>query len=306
MGCGSPESPSVSESQAQFIPPQELPSVLVDANWLSQHVNDQNVSILELGQTIDEYHVSHIPNAHFIDWLIDITDPEFPERYMILSKEMLETLLSKLGIEKNSTIVIYDTLNSRLSARMFWTLRYYNHEDIRILDGGKNAWQSAGHEFSSETNQITPTEYLVDQINYDYLSDKDYIESRLRDKLFTLVDGRPAEQYTGEALGKVFHTGTAHAKKGHIYGAQNVPWMENFKEDGTFKSIDDLRKLYEPHHVTSDKTVVTYCNEGLHAAPPWFVLKELLDYPDVRLYDASMAEWGNLDDTLVIMGKRCM
>ena len=103
----------------------------------------------------------------------------------------------------------------------------------------------------------------------------------------------PPEQFTGEQIGRVFHTGKAHAKRGHVPGAVNVYWKDNFNEDGTFKSIESLRRLYRERGVKSGTTVVTYCNEGLHAAPPWFVLKELLGFDDVRVYDDSMSEWAN-------------
>ena len=130
--------------------------------------------------------------------------------------------------------------------------------------------------------------FTTDPFNTNYVTNKSYIESHLGQDNFTLVDGRPFKQYT------------EHQRLGYIYSAQSVPWVQNFKEDGTLKSVAELIKLYQPHDVTADKTVVTYCNEGLHAAPPWFVMTELLGYPDVRLYDAFMAEWSNDPDTMLI------
>ncbi len=286
--------------------PGERSSVLVDAVWLKNNLDNPDIRVLELGQSREDFGRSHIPTAQYLDWLTDITDPELPERYMILSQQAMEALMSRVGISQDSTVIIYDTLTNRLSARMFWTLRYYGHQDIRILDGGMQAWKLAGFDLVSDITEVAKSEYKIDQINEEYLADKDYIQSRLKNDQFSLVDGRPEDQYTGKISGKVFHSGTEHQRKGHIIGAHNVPWSLNFNEDGTFKSVQDLRFLYETHGVTQDKSIVTYCNEGLHASPPWFVLTELLGYQNVRLYDASMAEWGNTQDTPIVQGKLCM
>lgn len=282
------------------------PEVLVDARWLQQNLHDPRIRILELGQSYEEYLQAHIPHALYLDWLTDITDPDRPDQYMILSRQALEQLLGRLGITRDSIVVIYDTMTNRLSTRMFWTLRYYGHIQLRILDGGMQAWSRAGFAYTDALPGIAATDYVIDQINPDLAADRIYIEQRLRDDDFTLVDGRPADQFTGDAPGKVFHTGSEHARRGHIYGAKNIPWSLNFNEDGTFKPVEQLRDLYELRGIQSGQTIVTYCNEGLHAAPPWFVLSELLGYEDVRLYDASMSEWANLEDTRMSRGKFCM
>jgi len=189
---------------------------------------------------------------------------------------------------------------------MFWMLRYYGHKKIHILDGGREAWSSSGREFVSTVSPIIPSKYKIRTINESFITYKSYIESRLTDKNFTLVDGRSRDQYTGEVIGQTFHNNIAHKYPGHIYGAQSVPWQDNFNDDGTFKSALELQKIYGTHGVDNSKTIVTYCNEGLHAAPPWFVLKEILGYSDVRLYDSSMAEWANISDINLVLGEHCM
>ena len=286
--------------------PYNRPAVLVDAVWLKDNLDNPHLRILELGQSREDFDRSHIPGAQYLDWLSDIIHPELPERYMILTRQAMEALMSKLGVSRDSTVVLYDTLTNRLSTRMFWTLRYYGHKDTRILDGGMQAWKRAGFDLVSDMIEVVESQYKVDHVNDAFLADKVYIESRLNDDRFTLIDGRHADQYTGKIPGKVFHTGIEHQRKGHIIGAHNVPWNLNFNGDGTFKSVQELRDLYQIHDATPDRTIVTYCNEGLHAAPPWFVLKELLGYENVRLYDASMAEWGNTEDTSMVQGKLCM
>jgi|SaaInl5LU_22_DNA_1037371.scaffolds.fasta_scaffold02803_7 thiosulfate/3-mercaptopyruvate sulfurtransferase len=294
----SPEELSVLQEQREH--------VLISSEWLADYGHYPDLHILELGRTPYEYAQAHIPEAKFIDWRVDITNPAQPDKYNILPRAQFEALMGKLGITLNSTVVLYDTLDNRASARMFWTMKYYMHESVKVLDGGLTAWQRAGYELSAEPPEIVQTQYLVESVRGTLLVDMQYVLGNVSDPNHSLVDGRPFEQYTGEIEGKVYNTGSTHQRLGHIYGAHSVPWASNLNEDGTFKSTQELLALYEVHEVTRDKTVVTYCNEGLHAAMPWFVLSELLGYQDVRLYDSSMAEWANLSETPMITGEHCM
>lgn len=284
----------------------ELPSPLVDGDWLAARNSDSGLHILELGRSRDEYTTAHIPGAKFIDWRTDISDPSMPERYNLPPQDQHEKLLSKLGITANSTIVLYDTMSNRASVRMYWILKYYGHADIRVLDGGLNAWERSGYALTDEIPNWTETSYEVQFTDHDLLVDINYVSHNLSDSSLKLVDGRPFDQYTGESPGKVFHTGIPHTRGGHIYGAKTVPWADNLREDGSFKSPDELTGIYQNHEIFNEGVVVTYCNEGLHAAMPWFVLHELLGYEDVRLYDDSMAEWANIFDTPMITGEHCM
>lgn len=281
-------------------------SVLVDGDWLASNLHTPNLHILELGRTQDEFIEEHIPGAAFVDWRKDISDPAKPDRYNLPPQGLFEELMSKLGITPDSTVVIYDTLDNRASVRLFWIMKYYMHADVKVLDGGFSYWKEAGHPTVSEILANTPSAYSVSSINPDLLVDFDYVNSNLSSDGVMLVDGRPFEQYTGDSAGKVFHTGAEHQRGGHIYGAQSVPWADNLRADGTFKSAEDLAPLYEKHEVFNQGVVVTYCNEGLHAAMPWFVLRHLLSYDDVRLYDDSMAEWANVFDTPMVTGEHCM
>ncbi len=291
---------------AEASPESESSELLVDARWLMDNLEEPSLRLFDLGKSHSEYLSAHIPNAIFLDWRKDITDSSDPGKYTLLAKKDLERLLRKHGVEQNSIIVLSDNLTSRLSARMFWTLRYYGHRDIRILDGGEQAWLSTGFPLVEELPQHATSNYQVLEINTELLATRDYIEEGLGRDDIVLVDGRPFAQYTGDTPGKVFHTGVEHSRKGHIYGAKNVVWKDNFRPDGTFKSAKALRALYLERHVPADSSVVTYCNEGLHAAPPWFVLHELLGYEDVRLYDNSLAEWANDFDTPMKTGEHCM
>ena len=281
-------------------------SVLVDGDWLVSNLQAPELHILELGRTQNEFSEAHIPGAKFVDWREDISDPAKPDRYNLPPRRQFEQLMSSLGITPESTVVLYDTLDSRASARLFWIMKYYTHADVKVLDGGYTLWTVSGHPTSGETSKIKASDYVVSSIDSDLLVHFDYVNDNLASETVQLVDGRPFDQYTGDAAGKVFHTGVEHQRGGHIYGAQSVPWADNLREDGTFKSAEELAPLYEKHEVYDRGVVVTYCNEGLHAAMPWFVLHELLGYEDVRLYDDSMAEWGNVFDTPMVTGEHCM
>ncbi|RMF90459.1 MAG: sulfurtransferase [Methanobacteriota archaeon] len=271
--------------------------VLVDPAWVQSHLDDPGVRIIDLSSSPAVYENGHIKGAVYVDWRSDIADPEQVDRYNIAPREQIEALLGRLGVDEDTTIVLYDNLDNRLSTRTYWTLKVYGHEDVRILDGGRRAWEAAGGEYTAEAPEITATDYRAKGVNSEIKTDMGFILDNLDNPDVVLIDGRPSEMYTGEKAGVVFNTKAEHKRRGHIPGALNIPWKENLNEDGTFKSPEELKSLYESHGVTPDKTVVTYCNEGLHASPPWFVLSELLGYPDVRLYDDSMAEWANRDDT---------
>ena len=274
---------------------ESLPVALVDSAWLATRLRQPDVRLLEIGQR-ESYELGHLPQALFVDWVSDITNPAQAERYNALSREQMEQLLGRLGVSNQTTVVLYDKLGNRLATRMFWNLRHYGHQRIKILDGGANAWLMAGHAVVVDVPVVSRTSYRIRRIESDLSADLNFIRQQLSSPQLTLIDGRPIEQFTGEEPGKVYHTGREHARRGHIPQAVNIPWQENLTSAGTFKSVRELRKLYSDAGLTEASTIVTYCNEGLHAAHPWFVLTEVLGYRDVRLYDDSLAEWANTPD----------
>lgn len=283
--------------------PKRASSVLVDTAWVQQHWSKPNVRLLEVGKR-DAYEQGHLPNAVFVDWILDITDARLPDRYNLVPPEQFEALMSRLGIGRDTVVVLYDRFESRLSTRMFWTLRCYGHQQIRILDGGLNAWKNAGLSLSEREPQFETTQYRIDSADPQLEATRKFIDERLGDERFVLIDGRPSVQYSGEEPGKVYHTGKPHSRRGHLPQAVSIPWQANLGVDGKFKSVSELRKLYKPCLPTNDATVVTYCNEGLHAAHPWFVLTELLGCDDVRLYDDSLSEWANEPDTPLVVSQK--
>jgi thiosulfate/3-mercaptopyruvate sulfurtransferase len=273
---------------------------LVHAKTLAKMVGQKHVRVIDVGPERKEYDAGHLPGAVFVHWIRDITDQKNTERYNLVESKTMEQLLRRLGIKNEDHIVLYDNLTSRLATRMFWSLKVYGHKRVSILDGGRKAWTAAGLKFSKDVSQVEPSQYRIAKPNKGLSVNLRFIEQHLKDKDVALVDGRPPAQYSGEEPGRVFHTGTAHKNRGHIPGALHIFWKDNFKPDGTFKSAKELKALYEKRGLTrnSKKTSVTYCNEGLHAAPAWFVLRELLGHKDVRVYDDSMSEWANSDQPM--------
>lgn len=275
-------------------------SALITGQELFGLQNQDNVRVLELGSLRSEFESGHIPGAQFVHWIDDITDPQEAERYNILQSGE-EELLKRLGISNDTHVILYDRMDSRVATRMYWMMKIFKHEKVQILDGGYGLWSKTNRP-SQKITTYPRGNYRIESKNEDLIADLDYVKQRVRDRETTMIDGRPSDQFSGEAAGTVFHTGAQHKRRGHIPGAVNILWKDNFNEDGTFKSADQLRKLYASHGALKSKEVITYCNEGLHAAPPWFVLTEILGRSDVRLYDDSMAEWANSAEPMTKSG----
>ena len=265
---------------------------LITAVDLNKILSQDRVRILDVGTDKKVYDAGHVPGSVFVHWIQDMTDPKNNERYNLATPKAMQRVLRRLGIKNEDRIVIYDNLSNRLSTRLYWSLKTYGHHHVQVLDGGQGAWKAAGLNFTTEVPGIAPSEYRIGKAAPRFSADMKYITKQLGEPNVSLVDGRPEKQFSGAEPGRVFHTGTAHKKRGHIPGAVNVFWKDNFKPDGTFKSAKELKALYEKRGITrgKGKVTVTYCNEGLHAAPPWFVLRELLGYEDVRVYDDSLSE----------------
>jgi thiosulfate/3-mercaptopyruvate sulfurtransferase len=257
----------------------------------------EGICILEPGKKVSDYRQGHVPNALFVHWVDDMTDPDNSDRYNVPQPEQFAALMSRLGIKDDDQIIIYDRMSSRLSTRLFWTLKYFRHKDVKILDGGFAAWKKQ-FELSKDISTPEKTSYKIDTVQSDIVAQIEFVKGRLNDRSVRMVDGRPVAQFTGEKAGKVFHTAKEHSRKGHVPDAVSIFWQDNFNNDGTFRSTEQLRALYQNAGVLPDQCVVTYCNEGLHAAPPWFVMTQLLGYKDVRLYDSSMAEWAESDSPI--------
>ncbi len=264
--------------------------VLVSTEWVQQHLNDPSVRIVEVDVDTTAYEQGHIPGAIGLNWQTQLQDPI---RRDIPSKERLEQLLGSLGISHSHTIVLYGDNNNWFAAFAFWVLKLYGHEDVRIMDGGRKKWLAEGRPVTAEVPQYPPTEYRAKEPDFALRAYFPQVLESLGRPDYALVDVRSPQEFTGELIAPPGMMETAQ-RGGHIPGARNIPWAQAVREDGTFKSPEELRALYESQGITPDKHVIVYCRIGERSSHTWFVLKYLLGYPDVRNYDGSWTEWGNL------------
>jgi thiosulfate/3-mercaptopyruvate sulfurtransferase len=268
------------------------PEVLVETNWVADHLNDAAIRVAEVDyDPTANYNLGHIPSALLFDWRRDMNDPV---RRDILSKEQLEALLSKSGIGSDSTIVLYGDFNNWFAAFAFWIFKYYGVAKVVLLNGGRKKWLVEDRTVTKETPTHTPTTFKAkgpDETIRTYLND---VKNSLERKNTVLVDVRSPAEFTGEITAPPEYPNEHAQRGGHIPGAVSIPWSQAVREDGTFKSPEDLAKIYQSKNVTSEKDVITYCRIGERSSFSWFVLKYLLGYPNVKNYDGSWTEWGNM------------
>ncbi len=268
------------------------PNVLVDTQWVEDHVNDNNVRIAEVDYDPKaNYNLGHIPNTVLFDWKKDINDPL---NRNIISKDDCSALLQKAGINNDTTLVLYGDFNNWFAAFAFWVFKYYGYKDIRLMNGGRKKWLEEDRPISKESPNFSKGNFQAAEPDESIRVYLDYVRNRVMSQQGTLVDVRSPAEFTGEITAPPEYP-TEHAQRGgHIPSAQNIPWGQAVNEDGTFKSVENLKKLYEPKGITPDKEVITYCRIGERSSHTWFVLKYLLGYPNVKNYDGSWTEWGNM------------
>ena len=268
------------------------PNVLVDTQWIEDHINDNNVRIAEVDYDPKaNYDLGHIPNAALFDWKKDINDPLSRN---IVSRDDCTALLQKAGINNDTILVLYGDFNNWFAAFAFWVFKYYGFKDIRLMNGGRKKWLEEDREISKESPNFSKGNFQAVEPDESIRVYLDYVRNSVMTQQGTLVDVRSPAEFTGQITAPPEYP-TEHAQRGgHIPSAQNIPWGQAVNEDGTFKSVEDLKKLYEPKGITSDKEVITYCRIGERSSHTWFVLKYLLGYPNVKNYDGSWTEWGNM------------
>ncbi|HEX7471747.1 MAG TPA: sulfurtransferase [Candidatus Limnocylindrales bacterium] len=265
-------------------------SVLVDADWARAHLNDGNVRFVEVDVDTSAYEQSHIPGAVGWNWTSQLSDGI---RRDIASQGDFSALLSASGIGPDTTVILYGDNNNWFAAWAYWQLKLYGHRDTRILDGGRKFWLDNGLPLTTDVADVEATDYRLPEADFALRAFRDDILPRLGDPGLTLVDVRSPAEYNGEIIAPPGMSETAQ-RAGHIPGAASVPWAQTVREDGTFKSEEELRALYEAKGVTPDKDVIAYCRIGERSSHTWFVLHELLGYRRVRNYDGSWTEWGSL------------
>lgn len=282
----------------------KTPPPVVDVDWLQQNLASPDLRIIDLAHRQKNYNEGHIPGAVFIDWRHEIIDAAHTELYLMPPQEQFEELMTRLAVTHDTQFVLTDNLETRGSIRFYLTLRYYGHDKVCILNGGTNAWKAAGGLLTTDVPELEPVAYKAAKVRPEFLTSIATVQEAIDDEKALILDGRSREQFTGEAPGKIFHTGKEHKRRGHITSAVNIPWMQNFNEDGTFKTVEQLKELYTGNGVADDDHIVTYCNEGLHATVPWFVLHELLGHEKTKVYEHSLGEWANQDETPMTEGDK--
>ena len=264
--------------------------VLVAADWAQAHLADTGVRFVEVDVDTTSYEQSHLPGAVGWNWTSQLADGI---RRDIAGRADFSALLSSSGIGPDTTIILYGDNNNWFAAWAYWQLKLYGHRDVRILDGGRKYWLDHGLALTTDIPTPPETGYQLPEADYALRAFRDDILPRLDDATLALVDVRSPAEFNGEVIAPPGMTETAQ-RAGHIPGAASIPWAQTVREDGTFKSADELSALYEAKGITPDKDVIAYCRIGERSSHTWFVLHELLGYRRVRNYDGSWTEWGSM------------
>lgn len=262
---------------------------LVTAQWVAEHADA--IRLVEVDVDTTQYETGHIANAVAFNWQSQLQDNVARD---IISQEAFEQLLSQVGITPETHVVIYGDNHNWFAAYALWLFKYYGHERVSLLDGGRKKWIADERPLTTDVPSFPSSQYTVSAINTAIRADRDFVRARLEQPGFALIDVRSKPEYVGDIIAPPGMSETAQ-RPGHIPGAQNVPWASAVNEDGTFKSAEELAALYGSKGVSSDKQdIVAYCRIGERSSHTWFVLTYLLGHTHVRNYDGSWTEWGNL------------
>jgi thiosulfate/3-mercaptopyruvate sulfurtransferase len=260
---------------------------------MAERLKDPSVVVAEIDSHPDEaYETGHVPGA--VGWDLH-TDMEHQLRRDIPDIAQFETLMSRSGIERNTTVVLYGDGNNRSATWAFWVMKFYGHDDVRIMDGGRTKWTLEGRPVEMVEPAVEPTAYWAWAVEPDptLRAMKEYVVKSLGRKGVTLLDTRTVEEYAGQLTSAPGTPQPDIYRKGRIPGAVHVPWDDGASGDGTFKSVSELRTMYSEAGIETSDEIISYCRLGVRASYSWFILKYILGFDDVRVYDGSWTEWGN-------------
>ncbi len=267
-------------------------STLVDTEWVAEHLNDPSVILVESNEDPLLYSSGHIPGAFEVDWTRDLNDPVFRD---YIQRDAFERLMSRLGATRDTTIVLYGDKSNWWATYAMWVFELFGHMDCKIMDGGRQKWVNEQRTLTREAPAATPSQYRAPERNdQDIRVFRDKVMQHVIQK-GKLIDVRSPQEYTGERLHMENYPNEGALRGGHIPGAKNIPWGRAVNEDGTFKTADELRAMYEGEAgLQKSDDVIVYCRIGERSSHTWFALTFLLGYRNVRNYDGSWTEWGNL------------
>lgn len=276
------------------------PETLVSTQWLADRLGTDGLVVLESDEDVLLYETGHIPGAIKIDWHTELNDPVVRD---YLNDEDFAALLSSKGINRDDTVVIYGDKNNWWAAYALWVFKLFGHEDVRLLNGGRDLWIAEGREITREKPVAKAANYPV--VSRDESSIRAFKDDVLAHLGQPLLDIRSPEEYTGERTHMPNYPEEGALRGGHIPGAKNVPWARAVAEDGRFKSRDELEAIYAGEQgLSRDDNIVAYCRIGERSSHSWFVLTYLLGYPNVRNYDGSWTEWGNAVRVPIVTGSQ--
>ncbi len=267
------------------------PETLVDTAWLAEHAKDPNVRVFEVDVDTTSYDQGHTADAIGLNWRTDLQ--QHPVRDL-LDKNQLEELLSKHGVTNDTTLAVYGDNNNWFAAWFFWLLKYYGHEDVRLVNGGRAKWVAEGRPLTTDRPAFSRSEYRAQSPDGSIRALREYVREKITGNGAKIIDVRSPKEYAGELLAPENLPQEGAQRGGHIPGAQNVPWATAVAEDGRFKSAEELKAIYEAKGLSESNETIAYCRIGERSAHTWYVLKYLLGHERVRNYDGSWTEWGSL------------
>ena len=263
--------------------------VLVSADWAQEHIGAPGIVFVEVDEDTSAYDKGHIEGAVKLDWKTDLQDPL---RRDFVDREQFQELLSAKGISNDDTVVLYGGNNNWFAAYAYWYFKLYGHSDVKLIDGGRKKWELDSRPLSSEPVSRPATQYQAEDQDKDIRAFRDEVVDAIGQK--TLVDVRSPDEFSGKLVAPAHLPQEGAQRPGHIPTAVNVPWSKAANEDGTFKSDEELAKLYAEAGLDTGKDTIAYCRIGERSSHTWFVLRELLGHQNVKNYDGSWTEYGSL------------
>jgi thiosulfate/3-mercaptopyruvate sulfurtransferase len=275
------------------------PETLVTTDWVAEHADDPHVVLAEVNEDPSLYDDGHMPGATALHWKDELQQQVVRD---VIDQAEFERLLGSKGIAKDTTVVLYGDKNNWFAAYAYWYLKLYGHEDVRIMDGGRQKWIDEDRPLTTDAPGRAPKTYHAKPQDHSIRAWRDDILAILDSSSDVLVDVRSPQEYSGELIAMPGYQQEGAQRGGHIPGAASIPWAQAVREDGTFKSAEDLHALYSAKGVDGSKPITAYCRIGERSSHSWFVLRELLGHQHVRNYDGSWTEWGNMVDVPIEKG----